>query len=215
MALATPDGGGDADLELVAELPAPSKDERVADDLVISGDVLQVDVFQMDKLSRSVQVDSSGKITLPLVGSIAAANRSVSQLERDVAAKFSYYLQAPNVVISMKESQARRATVDGQIKLPGRYPITANSTLSEIIAQAGGFNDIADQSKVYVYRRVGPKQYVANYDLAQVRAAQRRDPRIYGRDTVVVFSSSGRVAWTNVKDALGVASSASRIVPIN
>lgn len=200
--------GGDPDLSLVAELPTPSAKSADQNGFITVGDMIEVNVYGMEKLSRTVQVDSAGNISLPLVNAIRAANQSLSGLERSVAAAYSRFLQSPSVTLSLKDSPARRVTVDGQVNRPGNYPINERSTLSEAIADAGGVNNIGDQAKIFVYRAVDGKRYVANYSLADIRANARPAPRIYGRDTVIVFSSTARVAWQNVKDALGVAQGA-------
>ena len=172
------------------------------------GDLIEVNVYGMDKLSRTVQVDSAGNISLPLVNAVRAAGESLSGLERNVTAAYGRYLQSPSVTLSLKDSPARRVTVDGQVVRPGNYSVNERSTLSEAIADAGGVNNIGDQAKIFVYRNVDGRRYVANYSMADIRANARPVPRIYGRDTVIVFSSTARVAWQNVKDALGVAQGA-------
>lgn len=209
---ALPDGsasaapaGGDPNLQLVSDLPSPSKSSDASGSLVTIGDVLDVNIYGMDRLSRSVQVDLAGNISLPLVNAVRAANRTVPELEQAITAAYGRYLQSPSVTLLLKDSPSRRAIVDGQVMRPGTYPVNERTTLSQVIAEAGGLNNIADQSKIFVYRNVGGRQYVANYSIADIRANVRPAPRIYGRDTVVVFSSSSRVAWENLKEALGLA----------
>jgi polysaccharide export outer membrane protein len=84
----------------------------------------------------------------------------------------------------------------------------------ETIALAGGFRPIADQSKVYVYRDVGGQKLVANYDVAEIRTGRKANPRIYGGDVIIVFTSQTKVAMQNLKEALGIATSASRLAII-
>jgi polysaccharide export outer membrane protein len=201
-----PPAGGDPDLQLVAELPAPSASQGGLEDVVVVGDVLQVEVFGIDRLNRTTRVDSAGRLSLPLIGDVRAAGKTVRALEREIEARYGRdYLQAPSVSIQLKESAARRVTVEGEVGKPGSFPVATNTTLLQSLAEAGGFRKIADPSKVYVYRQVDNKKYVANYDVDAIRSGSRSDPKIYQGDIVVVFSSSSRVAWENLKDNLGVA----------
>lgn len=200
--------GSDPDLVLVSDLPPPSKGSDAQGGIVTIGDFLDVNVYGMDRLSRTVQVDSAGNISLPLVNAVRASNRTVPELEQAITAAYGRYLRSPSVTLLLKDSPARRVIVDGQVSRPGVYPVNERTNLSQVIAEAGGLNNVADQSKVFVYRNVDGKQYVANYSVADIRANTRPAPRIYGRDTVVVFSSSARVAWQNVKEALGIAQGA-------
>jgi len=79
---------------------------------------------------------------------------------------------------------------------------------------AGGFRSIADQNKVYVFREIGGRKLVANYSVAEIRSGRLGNPRIYGGDVVMVFTSQSRVAMNNLKEALGMAANASRLAVI-
>jgi len=96
--------GGDGDLILVAELPAPMANSADQNGLIMVGDVVEVNVYGMDKLSRTVQVDSVGNVSLPLVKAVRAANLSLAALERSITTAYSRYLQSPSVTLSLKDS---------------------------------------------------------------------------------------------------------------
>lgn len=197
---------GDDALQLVRQLPAPTHTSGGREQPIAPGDILAFDVFQVDDLARTIEVDALGAVSLPLVGRVQAAGLSVDAFETDLERRYgSEYLQNPDVTILVKESSARRVTIDGEVRRPGVYPVALGTDLSQLIAQAGGFAEVADISKVYVFRDVGEKRLVANVDIAAVRAGRVRDTRIYGGDTVVVFGSAGRIAMQNLKEALGIA----------
>jgi polysaccharide export outer membrane protein len=205
-------GGRAGDLMVVRDLPAPTNTLDGQEQPLAPNDIIDVDVFQADTLDRTVQIDPSGRISLPLIGEIAAAGKSVRTLEQEIEAAYGRnYLQNPDVTIFLKESFGQRITIDGEVAKAGVYPVSSSSTLLETIALAGGFRTIADQSKVYVYRDVGGQKLVANFDVAQIRTGQRPNPRIYGGDVIIVFTSQTKVAMQNLKEALGVATSASRL----
>jgi polysaccharide export outer membrane protein len=196
---------GDPDLTLVADLPAPVSSLGGVEDVIIRGDILQIEVFGVEKLNRTPQVDAAGRITLPLIGQVSAAGKSVLALQREVTALYEKsYLHSPNIILQVKDSPARSVVLDGQIARSGVYPVTLRTTLLESIAQAGGLSDVGDPSKVFVFRTVDGKRYVANYNIVDIRNGKRLNPRVYGGDTIAVFSSGGRVAWQNLKDVLGV-----------
>ncbi|TKB31461.1 MAG: polysaccharide export protein, partial [Mesorhizobium sp.] len=111
-------------------------------------------------------------------------------------------------------SIGQRITVDGEVNKAGIYPVSSNSSLIDAIALAGGFNTIGDAKKVFVYRNIGPNTLVANYNMEQIRGGKSLNPRIYGGDKIVVFASKSKIAMGNLKDALGIASSAARIAVI-
>ena len=176
--------------------------------------MLQIDVFQADTLDRTAQIDPGGRISLPLIGT-SAAGKTLGELEHEIEAAYgANYLQSPDVTVFLKESFGQRVTIDGEVAKAGIYPVSSSSTLLETVALAGGFREVADYSKVYVYRDIGRQKLVANYNVAEIRSGKKPNPRIYGGDVVVVFASQSKVAMNNLKEALGIASSASRLAII-
>jgi len=209
-------GTSSGNLRVVAVLPPPQNTRQGADQLISENDLLEIDVFQVDDLDRTVRVDSNGRITMPLIGSIQVAGKTIptveTELERIYGAK---YLQSPEITIFMKESSGQRMTLDGQFNKPGIYPTSTSSSLVQAVAQAGGFTKIADESKLYVFRQFGKTKLVANYSIKDIRTGKKPDPRLFGGDIVVAFTSSSKVAINNLKSALGLASSAARLaVPL-
>ena len=205
----------DGSLRLVKSLPPPAGTRDGADQLLSANDVLEINVYSADSLNRTVQVDSSGRISLPLIGVRTAAGKSVRRLEEELESAYgASYLQSPDITVFVKESASQRVTIDGEVAKSGLYPVSAGTTLLDAIALAGGFRDVADQSKVYIFRDVGGAKLVANYNVEQIRSGRLANPRVYGGDVVMVFTSKSRVALGNLKEALGIAVNASRLAVI-
>ncbi|WP_339760451.1 polysaccharide biosynthesis/export family protein [uncultured Hoeflea sp.] len=194
-------------LRLVEMLPAPTNSAGGQEQPLMAGDVLAIEVFQADQLNRTVQIDSTGRVSLPLIGTLTAGGKTLRGLEQEIKDLYqARYLQKPEVSVFLKESVGQRVTVDGEVAEAGLFPVTYNTTLLDAIALAGGLRDLADQKKVYVYRTVGGDKYLANFNVASIRNGRSPNPRIYGGDVVVVFTSQSRVAINNLKEALGVSS---------
>jgi len=211
-AYGTANVGGDADLRQVPDLPSPPETSGGTEVPIAAADTLDIFVFQVPDLSRTVQVDTSGNVSLPLIGIVPVAGKPVRMVEQEITRIYgAKYLQNPQITVTIKDSAARRVTIDGEIKKAGVYPLPTTASLLDAIALGGGFSPIADTSKVYVFREVSGQKFVAQYDVAKIRSGGQSNPRLYGGDVVVVFSSSSRIALQNLKEALGVASSASRV----
>jgi len=199
-------------LRVVKTLPPPPRTQGGRIQLLSPNDVLEITFFGIEKLNRVVRVDSTGNISLPLIGSVQAAGKTVRQLEQDLEHRYGRsYLQNPQITINVKESFGQRATVDGEVKKPGIYPISPRSTLLQVLSQAQGFTLIGDPSKVFIFRNIGGRRYAAQYNVEAIRGGRRADPRIYGGDIIVTFPSSAKVAIQNLKDVLGLASTAGRL----
>lgn len=201
-------------LRVVSQLPSPQQGADGSAQQIAKNDVLEIDVFQVDELDRTVQVNSRGFISLPLIGEVEAAGKTARGLEQDLIQAYgAKYLQSPQISVFVKESVGQRVVVDGEVNKAGIYPVTADTTLLAVVSQAGGLKRIADPSKIYVYRDYNGEKLVANYSIKNIRSAKQPDPTIYGGDVVVVFSSSSRIAMENLSQILGVATKATVFVP--
>src|SRR6516165_2841430 len=103
-----------AALKEQAPAAAPTGDYRIGPQ-----DTLEIDVFQLNDLNRTVQVDSSGQILLPLLGQIPAAGKTSRELSNDIATQLSQkYVNNPQVTVVVKDAQGQRITVDGAVTQP-------------------------------------------------------------------------------------------------
>jgi polysaccharide export outer membrane protein len=107
-------------------------------------DVLEIEVYELEEPNRSKQlklrVAQDGIVTLPLLGPVTAAGRTVSELHADLVGRLAKdYLVNPSVSVVVAEHQARRVTVLGAVQHPGTFSLQDNSTtLVDVLALAGG-----------------------------------------------------------------------------
>ena len=132
-------------------------------------DMLEISVFQVPDLSKTVQVNSGGQIALPLIGTVVAGGKTVGELETEISNKLqASYLQSPQVSVFVKEATSQRVTVDGAVANPGIVPLTGQTTLLQTIAVSGGMVPGADPS-VMVFRNVQGKRMAAKFDMKAIR----------------------------------------------
>jgi polysaccharide biosynthesis/export protein len=194
-------------MQIVSALPEP---DGTVSDAIQPNDVLEVIVFQVDDLNRTVSVDDRGMIALPLVGTLPAAGQTPRQLEATLRGAYgSNYLQNPEISVLVKESPNQVVTMEGEFRKPGAVPVTTQSSLLRAIAASGGLTEIADENKLFVSRRIGERTLVASYSIGKIRNGTAADPRVFGGDVVIAFASGSRVAMRNLREVLGLATSAS------
>jgi polysaccharide export outer membrane protein len=154
-------------------------------------DLLEVKVFGVEELSRTVRVNNRGFIDLPLVGMVEAAGLTSEELEARIAtALVRDFLQDPDVSIFIVEYTSQRVSVGGAVKKPGVYPLRGPTTLLESIATAQGLTDLANPSEVKLYRSVADgKEQVIDWDLSDISAGKREDPFVKGGDRILVAES--------------------------
>ncbi|MFO1422310.1 MAG: polysaccharide biosynthesis/export family protein [Candidatus Competibacteraceae bacterium] len=155
------------------------------------GDLLKIEVFGVPDLSRSVRVNASGQIFLPLIGMIQAGDLTADQLAAEIAARLAKeYLQNPQVTIFIEEFTSQRVTVTGAVKTPNVFPLKGRTTLLQVVAQAGGPTSVASLGAVKVLRpEPNGSRKVLEYDFAAIRAGDAPDPEIRGEDVVQVETS--------------------------
>jgi polysaccharide export outer membrane protein len=162
-------------------------------------DSLDINVNQLPEFTKTVEVDPSGRILLPLIGQVQAAGRTPAQLSDDIAVALKKkYMKDPLVVVSVKEAQGQKVTVDGAVSKPGVYPLAGPTTLLQAVALAQGPDPkLANPKRVAIFRTVGGERKTAFYDLTQIRTGKSEDPVVYGNDIVVVDSSGAKSFMQN------------------
>ena len=156
-------------------------------------DLLKLDVFGVEALSkRSVRVNASGQISLPLIGTLQAGGLTAEQLAADIAARLAQdYLQNPQVTIFIEEFTSQRVTVTGAVKTPNVFPLKGKTTLLQVVAQAGGPTSVANLGVVRILRpEPDGTRRMLEYDLAAIREGAAPDPEIRGEDVVQVETSA-------------------------
>ena len=153
-------------------------------------DQLGIKVFKSEDLSGDYEVDLAGRISLPLIGEVEAANLTTAQLDEKLTSKLGEkYLQNPDVAVSIKKSTARVVTVDGAVRESGSFPVAGPMTLIQAVALAKGPTEEANPRRVAVFRTVDGQRQAAAFDLTAIRRGQAADPKIFPGDIIVVDGS--------------------------
>ena len=162
-----------------------------ADYRIGPSDKLALTVFQVEDLSfEQIFVDASGKLQLPLVGSVQAAGLTPAELSTELERRLGErYLRNPQVSVSVLEAASQKVTVDGAVMKPGVYEMRGRTSLLQAVAMAEGGTNIADLKKVAVFRTVEGRRMIAVFDLAAIRRGQAEDPQVLGDDIIVVDTS--------------------------
>jgi len=179
-------------------LPAPDAIKTFdssANYLIGATDLLTISVFGVSDLTQDVRVDSGGNITLPLIGNVQAGGKTTVQLQNDIAAKLTAgYLQSPQVSVFIKDYSSQKVTVGGVVKKPGILPLTGATSLLQVIATAGGLDDLADHRGVVVFRVIKGQKMAAVFDIDAIGRGAVDDPPIFGDDVVMVAESRSKDA---------------------
>src|SRR5262249_7877359 len=92
-------------------------------------DVLDISVFKVPELARTVEVDESGTINFPPVGEVSVFGKTARDIERDLAKRLeARYLRSAQVTVSVKEFNSQRVTVEGAVKQQGVHALKGKTT---------------------------------------------------------------------------------------
>ncbi len=147
-----------------------------------SGDRLEIYLHGIpESQNLPVVVDENGYITMPLIGQVRTAGKTASQLERLIEILYveqDYYRSITCVVIPPRIE----FFVRGEVRQPGRYPLTRDITLLQAIALAGGYTEYAQPRRINILR--GSESFTVN--ARNIERGNKTSPPIKAGDVVVV-----------------------------
>jgi polysaccharide export outer membrane protein len=168
-------------------------------------DVIEIAVFKVPELSKTVQISEAGTINYPLIGETKVAGRTARGLEQELTQQLAAkYLQNPQVTVLVREHNSKRVTIEGAVKKPGIYPLQGGMTLVQLIATAQGLDEVAEDEAVILRVADGNRQ-AARFSLSELRDGGGQDPQLKAGDVVIVNTSATKQAFNNVIKVLPVA----------
>lgn len=165
-----------------------SKEIKLTEFILGPGDVVEISVYRHDELKRTTPIDSSGKITYPLIGDVQAGGLSIFQLRDNIQKGLSEYIKEPQVSVSVTAVRSRKVYVLGEVGKPGVFAFQTQMSAIESISLAGGFTIHAQDKSVMVIRGDKDNPQLIKLDLRSAlrggNAAQ--NIQLQGGDTVFV-----------------------------
>jgi polysaccharide biosynthesis/export protein len=156
--------------------------------LIGPDDVLQVLYWREKDVSAEVVVRPDGMISLPLLNDVQAAGLTPEQLRVKVDELAKKFMEEPSVTINIKAINSRKVFITGSVAKPGPYPLTAPTSVLQLIAMAGGLTEFADQKNITVMRTENgkPVSFAFNYKDVTKRKNLKQNIELKPGDTVIV-----------------------------
>ena len=120
---------------------------------VYPGDELEITVPSAPELSKTQVVAPDGRLALPLIAPVMAADRDIPQLQAALSQAYSSQLLRPEVNVSLKTAGPLKVYVGGEVNNPGLYDMAGDGDALRAIIQAGGFKTTGAQHQVAIIRR--------------------------------------------------------------
>jgi len=161
-----------------------------------SGDSLSISVMQDSKLDRSVIIDPSGQIAMPLAGHIQASGLTPQALENVIKNRLrsNYKDESLDVSVGLtnaaipEEDLKPKVFITGEVLRPGCYVVRQKTTLMQAIALAGGLGPYAAKRRIQVRRKGGPGENIFMFDYRAYEAGQdlEGDITLHAGDVIMV-----------------------------
>jgi polysaccharide export outer membrane protein len=136
--------------------PAAPAPDQASEYLIGPQDLLDIEVFGMPELTKTVRVSSDGTIVLALLGRVRAAGLTDEQLRQQLETLYGKtYLQNPQVAVYVREVHSRPVSVTGAVDHPGVFQLPDDATLIDVISLAGGLSRTSTPAgrSIYVVRK--------------------------------------------------------------
>jgi len=151
-----------------AAVPQDGATGHASDGYVLrNNDLIRVTVFQEDDMTTETRISKSGYITLPLLGPLQLAGKSVADATDEIRTKLDKdYIINPQVTLTVMQYAEQWVTVLGEVQKPGQVEIPPEGGLDLLgaIALAGGYTRVADPGNVIVRRVINGHDVVARVD---------------------------------------------------
>lgn len=152
------------------------------------GDVLSISVWKDEALTSVPTVLPDGFISFPLIGSIKAAGKTVTELKAEMEGKLVRYV--PDIVLSLEVKQASSMIVYviGRVNSPGRFNLNANINVLQALSTAGGLNVFAKNNKIKIFREENGKTRIFPFEYDKIVKGENLEQniRLKKGDIVVV-----------------------------
>ena len=118
------------------------------------GDEIEVALPSAPELNKTVTVQPDGRISLPLIPAIMAADRTIPEMQGALSQAYASLLLRPAVDVSAKAAPLK-VFVGGEVGNPGIFDMAGDADALRAVIQAGDFKVTAARDDVIILRR-GP-----------------------------------------------------------
>jgi polysaccharide export outer membrane protein len=159
-----------------------------ADYVIGPDDQLSIYFWRDKELSADVVVRPDGKISLPLLNDVQAAGFTPEQLRLHVTEDAKRFIEDPTATVVVRQINSRKVFITGEVEKPGPYPLTAPTTVLQLISMAGGLKEYANGKKIVVMRTENGRQmgYPFNYKDVINRKNMKQNIDLKPGDTILV-----------------------------
>ena len=142
--------------------PAPPQQSETY--LIQGGDLLDIHVYNEDRVTGKARVRPDGRVTLPLLGDLLVRGKTPVGLAQEIEISLQRFIKEPVVTVGIDETHSLSVTVLGEVARPGVFVLPTNAGVMEALASAGGLTDFASRDAIFVLHRKASLRVRFSYD---------------------------------------------------
>lgn len=156
--------------------------------LLGSGDKIDIVIYAGTRSGKSTYaLDDTGEIQLQFIGTIIASNKTPKAVQDEIQQKLADgYIQDPIVSVTVVEINSRKLMILGQVAKTGALRFTPGMTITEAIAQSGGFSPMARKNMVRITRHVSGVKHIYKIPVEMIAEGSRPNFPMLPGDEVFV-----------------------------
>jgi polysaccharide export outer membrane protein len=152
-----------------------------------SPDQLHITIIPDPVIEREVIVRPDGKISIDLVGDVAAAGRTTEEIASDIQTRIGRYKRDAQVTVALAAALSDQVTVLGEVDRPSTFPLSRQTRLVEAIGTVGGPTTFAAKGRVRLIRTQESKTRLYSVDLGAIEKGNLTTNYVLqGGDLIVV-----------------------------
>ncbi|WP_246534931.1 polysaccharide biosynthesis/export family protein [Methylomonas paludis] len=150
--------------------PIPALEvNNLANYLLSPGDTLEITVWKEEGLQQQQYLISpDGTIIYPLIGTVLAAGKTITELKDNISSKLADYISEPSITVKLLGFQGNSIFVIGKVTRPGQFYTARKIDVLQALSLAGGLTVFADDNSISILRRVGNEVKVFPFDYSDV-----------------------------------------------
>ena len=145
--------GGSAHTPNGGEARQPTLQARNPRYQLCKGDILELDFPFTPEFNQTITIQPDGYVTLRGVGDLHVEGQTLPEVTQALRTAYGKILRDPALTVSLKDFDKPYFIVSGQVGRPGKYDLRGDTTVTQALAIAGGFNDNAKHSQVLLFRQ--------------------------------------------------------------
>lgn len=132
-------------------------------------------------------LDGTGEISVQFIGTVHAGGKTVEEVRKEIETRLADgYLNKPIVSLTVIELNSLTLSVSGMVLKTGNIKFTPGITITEVIAQSGGFSPMARKNMVKVTRKVDGVTQTYQLPVEKIAEGERPNFQMMPGDVVFV-----------------------------